>query len=100
MWTARLAALPTYYPDGSVIIKAVNRLDQAQTVEISLEGDFAASGQGRAEVLTANDPSDENSSAEPKKVAPVLRELDGFGSSFSYTFDAYSVTVIRIKHQY
>lgn len=85
---------------GDVIIKAVNRLDRAQTVEIRLEGDFAVSGQGRAEVLTSTDPRDENSFAEPRKVAPVLRELAGLGSCFSYTFDAYSVTVIRIKHQY
>lgn len=87
------------YDTGDVIIKVVNRLGLAQTVEIRLEGDFAVSGQGRAEVLASSDLRDENSFARPKKVAPVLRKLTGLGSSFCYTFDAYSVAVIRIGQQ-
>lgn len=84
---------------GDVIIKAVNRLKQAQTVEIRLEGDCMVSGKGTAEVLTSADPRDENSFSQPQKVAPVKRELTGLDSSFSYTFDANSVTVLRIGHK-
>ena len=87
------------YDTGDVIIKAVNRSSKDQTIEIRLDGDFVASGKGYAQVLTSENLADENSFEQPEKVAPVVRELTGLGSTFSYTFDSQSVTVLRIQKQ-
>jgi alpha-L-arabinofuranosidase len=82
-----------------VIVKAVNRSSKPKSVEIKLSSNIALSGRGTAEVLTSSDLSDENSFEQPRKVAPVMRELTGLGRSFVYTFDGYSVTVLRIEQQ-
>jgi alpha-L-arabinofuranosidase len=104
---------------GDVIVKAVNRSNRPQIVDVRLDGERRLTGKGTAEVLTSGDLRDENSFAQPNKVAPILVELDGLGSgsgdavrseagdwpcgdrgsSFIYTFQPYSVTVLRIGQQ-
>lgn len=83
---------------GDVIVKAVNRSSLPRTVLINLDGSFVPSGAGTAEVLTSDNLNDENSFEEPLKVSPVLTKLTGLSNSFEYTFDPYSVTVLRIQH--
>ncbi len=47
-------------------------------------------------VLAGANLADENSFAEPKKVAPVTSDIEGVGPEFKYTFKPRSLTVLRI----
>lgn len=80
-----------------VIVKAVNRSSVPRTVEVRIDRSFEPSGKGSAEVMTSDDLRDENSFEEPFNVAPVVTELTDLTNTFEYTFEPYSVTVLRIE---
>jgi alpha-N-arabinofuranosidase len=81
---------------GEVIVKVVNTEGVAQRTKVVLEGVKEIAG-GTVEVLTG-DPAALNSVAEPRKVAPVSRELKGAaGNGVEEVFPAYSVSVLRVK---
>jgi alpha-L-arabinofuranosidase len=82
---------------GEVILKVVNVSGQAHEVQVELAGATKAASSGTAIVLTSASPADENSLAEPKKVAPAARPVDGLGPRFNCTFPAYSLTILRVK---
>ena len=48
-------------------------------------------------VLSSAAATDTNTIDEPTKVVPVDSTVSGISSSFSQTFPAYSVTVLRIE---
>jgi alpha-N-arabinofuranosidase len=77
-------------------VKVVNTEGGAQRTKVVLEGVKEIAG-GTVEVLTG-DPAALNSVAEPRKVAPVSRELKGAaGNGVEEVFPAYSVSVLRVK---
>jgi alpha-L-arabinofuranosidase len=85
--------------DGSreLILKVVNVSDAAQYTEVKLDGAGDIAPEGTAVTLTANGPDDENSLAQPARVAPVAQRVQGFGPRFAYTFPPQSLTVLRLK---
>lgn len=84
---------------GEEVIKFVNATEKPFTARIELAGAESVGRTGKAIVLTSGDPSDENSLDNPEKVVPKERVYKGFSDRFTYTFDPWSFTVLRIKVQ-
>lgn len=84
---------------GEAVIKFVNATEKPFTAGIELAGAESVGRTGKAIVLTSGDPSDENSLDDPGKVVPEERVYKGFSERFTYTFDPWSFTVLRIKVQ-
>lgn len=84
---------------GEEVIKFVNATEKPFTAGIELAGAESVGRTGKAIVLTSGDPSDENSLDNPGKVVPEERVYKGFSDRFTYTFDPWSFTVLRIKVQ-
>ncbi len=84
---------------GEAVIKFVNATEKPFTAGIELAGAESVGRTGKAIVLTSGDPSDENSLDNPGKVVPEERVYKGFSDRFTYTFDPWSFTVLRIKVQ-
>lgn len=84
---------------GEAVIKFVNATKKPFTAGIELAGAESVGRTGKAIVLTSGDPSDENSLDNPGKVVPEERVYKGFSDRFTYTFDPWSFTVLRIKVQ-
>jgi hypothetical protein len=80
---------------GEVILKVVNAGDQEAETTIKLPGaEVAADGKL---IALSGEPDDENSPAEPNKIVPVDRALNGVGAQFTHSFSAHSLTVLRLK---
>ena len=84
---------------GEEVIKFVNATEKPFTAGIELAGAESVGRTGKAIVLTSGDPSEENSLDNPEKVVPEERVYKGFSERFTYTFDPWSFTVLRIKVQ-
>jgi alpha-L-arabinofuranosidase len=82
---------------GDVILKVVNTADASLPTKVQLRGLSGLQPKATATVLTSPDPMDENTIDEPAKVIPVTRTIDNAGPSFTHTFPANSVTVLRLK---
>jgi alpha-L-arabinofuranosidase len=84
--------------DGdTVTLKVVNAQDTAVRGSVDLGG-FRVRSTAKVTSLTG-DPSDTNSIAEPKRVAPVEWRAGGFSSSFTYDFPAHSVTFVELTER-
>jgi len=89
----------TLSADGAdIILKVVNASAGDLTTSVKLDGAKQIAPTAKTTTLTSNNAMDENSITEPTKVAPVEREFTHAASSFTYTFPANSVTVLRL-HQ-
>jgi alpha-N-arabinofuranosidase len=84
---------------GEVIIKAVNASAEALETNIELQGLSKVGPQARAIILTAKSLTDENSLQEPKKIYPAEKSISINSPNFSYEFQPYSLTVLRIPAQ-
>ena len=73
---------------NEIILKVVNGAPQATTVQVKIEGVRQVRRRGTAIVLAAEKLTDENTLAEPKRIAPVTNRLTGAGASFEHTFRA------------
>jgi alpha-L-arabinofuranosidase len=82
---------------GETILKVVNASGQPLETTIDLRGAKGGSVRGKALVLTSTGPLDENSFGEPTKIAPREEKVSVSGPSFTRTFPAQSVTVLRLK---
>ncbi len=82
---------------GETVLKVVNASGQPLETTIDLRGARPAPVRGRAIVLTAAGPLDENSFDAPEKIAPREEEVWAAGTAFTRTFPAHSVTVLRLK---
>jgi alpha-N-arabinofuranosidase len=81
---------------GKVYLKVVNPGTTAQSIKIVLNGLAKIQEDGQAIILSANSPEDTNSITEPTKIIPVRSPLKNVASTFSYTFPAYSITVLEL----
>ncbi len=81
---------------GEVIVKVVNSAADPLEATVQLQGAGKLAGKADVTVLAGANLADENSIAEPKKVAPVTSSIEGVGPEFQYTFKPWSVTVLRI----
>lgn len=77
------------------IVKVVNVSREAQDTDIVLKGG-EAHGKVTATVLSSDNPQDENSLDQPRKIAPTTRTFSCSGASLRYSFPANSVTVLRL----
>jgi alpha-L-arabinofuranosidase len=85
--------------DGEVILKLVNVSSKELTTQIDLAGLGQIRGLAKLITLTSAKPSDENSLAEPMRVAPVTQQVPIPGPKFERTFPGNSVTVLRIAQE-
>ena len=82
---------------GEVILKVVNSAEKPIAADVQLKGAGRVASQGTMIVLAGGKLTDENSIAEPRKIAPVTSSLKGLGGEFKHTFPPYSFTVLRLK---
>jgi len=81
---------------GEVILKVVNPLGTAQSIEINLQGVQSVDKAATVEVLSGQ-PADVNSVAQPEKVAPRREAISDAGTKFRHEFPPYSVSVLRFQ---
>ncbi len=81
---------------GEIILKVVNSADKSISANVQIEGGTRIARRGM-QIVLAGKLTDENSLAEPKKVAPVTSPLRGVGEAFTHTFAPYSLTVLRLR---
>ncbi len=81
---------------GETIIKVVNATDSPYSPMININAS-SVDPTGKVITLSAKDKTDENTMTQPKKIYPVETVEKGFGKSFSYNFQPYSFTILRIK---
>jgi alpha-N-arabinofuranosidase len=84
---------------SDVILKAVNVTNKVIETAINLQGVEKVGPNATAIILSSGKLTDENSLAEPKKVFPkkTVEAIDKV--QFSYAFQPYSLTVLRIPVQ-
>ncbi len=78
-----------------IILKVVNASNAPVETAIELDGAKIAGGKATVALLTGV-LADENSSAEPKKVAPATTPLTIPAPRFDHTFKPHSMTVLRV----
>ena len=81
---------------GEIILKVINIATTPVSVDIQVPGILKVSPTASLTTLTGEKLSDENSLAEPKKVAPVQSSLTGVGPAFTCVFKPISMTVVRL----
>ena len=81
---------------GEVIVKAVNVTGKNLPADIELQGVNKAGPQAKAIVLAGKTLDDENSLQEPKKIFPAEKNVSVKSPNFSYEFQPYSLTILRI----
>ena len=84
---------------GEVIIKVVNVTKGKLKSTINLEGVPKVSASARAILLKSASPEDENSLQEPKKIYPEELTVKIDSPNFSYEFEPFSLTILRIPVQ-
>jgi alpha-L-arabinofuranosidase len=90
------ASATTDRASGDIILKVVNTAAGPTETAIDLKGIRRLPGKAQAMVLTSASPTDENSLAEPRKIAPRAEDLTVSGTKFTHSFPGNSVTVLRI----
>ena len=81
---------------GEVILKVVNASFAAQTTTLHLKG-AKIDPHAKLVVLTSENANDENTLAEPNKVAPVTGSFDRAAADFTHEFPANSLTILRFQ---
>ncbi|MBN2181418.1 MAG: hypothetical protein JW715_05855 [Sedimentisphaerales bacterium] len=84
---------------GEIIVKAVNVTNKGLKAEIELSGVSKAGPQAKAIILSGKSLDDENTLEEPKKVSPAEKSVPVGGPSFTYEFQPYSLTILRIPSE-
>ena len=84
---------------GDILLKIVNAGPDAQPTQIKLLGQVKLTGTGIVTTLTSNDPMEENSFENPKRIAPVTKPLTKISTDFMYNAAPYSVNILRLKTQ-
>jgi alpha-L-arabinofuranosidase len=82
---------------GDVIVKVVNASAGPLETKIDLSGAKNLTGQGRALVLTSENPTDENTIESPTKVSPKADTLNFTGSVLARSLPGNSFTVLRLN---
>jgi alpha-L-arabinofuranosidase len=74
----------------------VNGTEQPYRRSFDIRGASTIAPQGKVITLAGN-PQDENSFAQPTKLAPRETTFSQFGRQFSYDFAPMSYTILRVK---
>lgn len=83
--------------NGQIILKVVNVSKNPIETSINLLGIGSIGQSGAATVLRSEDPLDENSLDNPRKVYPAKFTINGVSTDFKYAFPPNSVTVMRLE---
>jgi alpha-L-arabinofuranosidase len=78
----------TYY------VTVINTLGTANTTTINLSGVTGVSPTGTVTSLIAPASTSTNSITDPNAIMPTTSTVSGLGTSFSYTFAGYSITIL------
>lgn len=96
-------ALPWFFAQAGydrdaqeVIVKATNFNSVAVPVEIQLDGATWVGASGKHIVVRGDDPRQDNTLDEPRRIVPQEQPLEGVADKFSVTLAPYSVNVLRI----
>jgi alpha-L-arabinofuranosidase len=81
---------------GDIVLRLVNISPLKQNVSIDLAGAGASRYSAVATHLMSKNLDDENSLAEPTRVAPVERRLPSVESKFQYELEGNSFTVLKL----
>lgn len=81
---------------GEIVIKVLNPGSDSATMRIDLKGVPRVNG-GSETVLSAARTTEENSFAQPTRIAPVTRPLSTASTQFQHQFPPYSLTILRLK---
>jgi alpha-N-arabinofuranosidase len=81
---------------GDVILKLVNITDEPIDAKINIAGGGTIAPQAKAIVLSGQ-RLDQNSLAEPKKVAPHEETISNAAASFTHPLPARSISVLRLR---
>lgn len=82
---------------NTLYIKIVNTTATAQPIAIDMKGIAKVAGDGTITVLKGSKPDDTNSINEPNKLVPVSQKISGISNSFTRTFDAYSINILKVQ---
>ncbi|NOV03637.1 LamG-like jellyroll fold domain-containing protein [Paenibacillus planticolens] len=82
---------------GDLIVKVINISGDAQTTQVNVSGAEYIQPAASVIELKSDSSADENSYDDPTHVYPVTKKVNGFGKSFTYSFPAYSLSVIRLR---
>lgn len=82
---------------GETVLKVVNTSSRRLETSIDLRGMRPGTVRGRAIVISASGPLEENSFSSPTRVAPREEKVSGTAPSFTRAFPPYSVTVLRLR---
>lgn len=82
---------------NEVIVKVVNTSDSRLRVSIALNGVKRLKRTAKLITLTGNSPDEENSFSQPRRIAPVERELTNVANPLYCTLAPYSLTVMRLQ---
>ena len=95
---AALHVSSTLSADGSeIILKVANASAGDLATSIKLDGAGNIAATAKVITLTSKGAMDENSIAEPTKIAPVESKITSAAATFTHTFPGNSVTVLRLK---
>jgi alpha-L-arabinofuranosidase len=81
---------------GDIILKVVNGSANPLDTDINLHGMRNPTCSGKAIVLAAKSPLDENSLDDPRKVSPKTDAFSFRGDRLQWKFPANSITVLRL----
>jgi len=81
---------------GEIVIKVVNGTEQPYRRSFDISGATTVIPTGKVITLSGN-ANDENTFAEPTKLAPQTKLFGHFGKQFDYEFAPMSFTILRIK---
>ena len=84
---------------SEVILKAVNVTNKVVEAAVDLQGVEKVGPDATSVLLSSEKLTDENSSAEPMKIYPKQTTETINRAQFSYPFQSYSLTVLRIPVQ-
>jgi len=80
-----------------VIAKVTNGSADPVEAKLNLNGAENLTGEGSATVVTSENPSDENTLDDPKRVSPRTETIGLTGDSLTRAFSGNSFTVLRLK---
>jgi alpha-L-arabinofuranosidase len=80
-----------------MVLSIVNFSSEPRETDVKLNGVSRLAKTARLTLLTSGSPDDVNTLEEPGTVAPVTRNIEIAGPSFSRVFPPYSLSVIRVR---
>lgn len=81
---------------GEIVVKVLNPSANAASMEVELAG-ISKVSSGSAVVLAAASNTEENSFAQPTRIAPATKPLKNPSPKFRHEFPPYSLTILRLK---